>query len=111
VDALGRSWDLVRGNWWRVFGILAIAYLLIYVVENGVGGVLGAIALLIPDVSSGVRGAAVLLASAAVGVFVHPISSIVYVLLYFDLRVRKEAIDLDQMAGTAAGPPPPAPAY
>jgi len=107
--AIRRSWNLVRKNWWRVFGIVVVVYLLTVVVQSAIGSVFGAIAFLVPGLGEAARGAVVVVATSAVGVLVNPITPIVATLLYFDLRVRREAIDLDQLAYQAAMPPPPPP--
>ena len=40
---------------------------------------------------------------------VNPVIQIAIVLIYFDLRVRKEGLDLFQLAQGVAGMPPPPP--
>jgi hypothetical protein len=111
IDALSRSWDLVRGNWWRVFGILIVTRLLIGVVTYALSLLFVIPAFLVPGLSDVVRGSILLLSTQALTAVVNPVFGIVVTLLYFDLRVRKEAIDLEQMAYTAAGPPPYQPGY
>ena len=45
--------------------------------------------------------------STLLSALVSPITTIAVVLLYFDLRVRKEGLDLDQLAQqTSPGPAP-----
>ena len=45
--------------------------------------------------------------STLLGALINPITTIAIVLLYFDLRVRKEGLDLDQLAQqTSPGPAP-----
>ena len=54
-----------------------------------------------------VRLAVVAVGSALLGALINPITTIAIVLLYFDLRVRKEGLDLDQLAQqTSPGPAP-----
>jgi len=80
--ALSRSWNLVRHNAWRTFGAIVITGF----ITSGVTGLLGAI------FRSGwfLRGIAAGVGSA----IVMPFSTLVLVLVYFDLRVRKENLDL-----------------
>jgi hypothetical protein len=106
IDALGRSWDLVRYNWLRLFGIVIVVIILATVVQSSLGGVAALSGSLIPGLSGDLRDAVLLLAVSAVSIFIAPLYPIVETLLYFDLRVRKEAIDLDQMAYLAANSPP-----
>jgi hypothetical protein len=45
--------------------------------------------------------------SVIVDSLVNPIVQIAIVLIYFDLRVRREGLDLFQLAQTLPPPPPP----
>ncbi len=100
--ALRRSWTLVRGTWWRTFGILLLAEIMV--------GILTAI-LLIPlaviiavgggsltDPSNGTLTALGLLLTAVMNIAARavttPISAGVIVLLYIDRRIRLEGLDV-----------------
>ncbi len=101
--ALGRSWRLVQGMWWRTFFIVLLIGLVYYVVTIALGGFfyLGQQLLSIvvsPYIALSIYEAAVIIVQ---GVTV-PILLIAFVLLYFDLRVRKEGIDLFQLAAQLA---------
>jgi hypothetical protein len=102
--ALKRSWRLVRGRFWRSFGILAFAGVVVtivgYVIQAGLlilvgslaawaeaGGESGAAAAIAVGVAGGVGAALATIASLA---FV----SAVLAMLYLDLRVRREGLDL-----------------
>ena len=98
INGLRRSWNLTRGQWWRVFGILIVVAILQGVIAFGLSFLLGGIALLIPGLDSGVRGALVLIVTTLLNAVVTPIGTIAVTLLYFDLRVRNEGYDLDQLA-------------
>jgi hypothetical protein len=100
VRALGRSWALSEGGWWRTFGLLAVLYLIAYVVGS-VLGLFGLPLLLVPFLPSMVRGALYVAVSGLSGALVLPLTSIAVALLYVDLRVRREAYDLDQLAREA----------
>ncbi|HEY4866176.1 MAG TPA: glycerophosphoryl diester phosphodiesterase membrane domain-containing protein [Candidatus Dormibacteraeota bacterium] len=105
VQAIQRSWELTRGNWWRLFGIL-IVVVLIQLVMNSLLGAAGLpIAILIPFVSNLVRGAVAVTVSTLGTALVTPILYLCVVLLYFDLRIRKESFDLDQLAAQVGGEP------
>jgi hypothetical protein len=103
VRALSRSWDLTRGSWWRIFGTLLVMYLL----QSAVGGALGLLAypigLFVPFVPPVVHGAIVLTLGTASQALVLPVLYLCVVLIYFDLRIRREHFDLDQLARQAAG--------
>jgi hypothetical protein len=101
VRALGRSWALTRGHWWRLFGILLIAYLLVAAVQGALGVFAFPLAIVVPFVPQVVRGAIVLCVTTAAQVLVLPVLYLCLVLLYFDLRIRHEHFDLDQLARQA----------
>lgn len=97
--AMSRSWRLVQGMWWRTFFIL----FLVVIVELVVGAALGAFLYLGQSLLSIVLPAYLTLsiyqgAEIIVNALVLPVLLIALVLLYFDLRVRKEGIDLFQLA-------------
>jgi hypothetical protein len=104
--AMGRSWGLVTGRWWRTFLIVFLVAVLLYVVRTA----LVAFAVVPLAVASIFFSSYVLLAltgaiSVVVDALVNPVLQIALVLIYFDLRVRREALDLFQMAHRLAAPP------
>ena len=109
IAAVRRSWRLVQGSFWRIVGIVVVVYVLAQVVQSALTAVFGLLALFIPGLSGDARGALLLVALTAVQVIVGPIFAIAVSLLYFDLRVRKDAFELDQLAGAVSPLPPPVP--
>jgi hypothetical protein len=97
--AMGRSWRLVEGRWWRTFLIVFLMLVVFYVARIAVGAfiVLGQ-ALLQLVVSSAVVFWISGVSSVVVDSLVNPVIQIALVLIYFDLRVRREALDLFQLA-------------
>jgi Membrane domain of glycerophosphoryl diester phosphodiesterase len=107
VAAARRSWNLVQGRWWRTFFLLFLVFVLNYVVYLALGAFLylGQTLLTIflsPYLAIALYEGGVILASA----LTHPILQIAIVLIYFDLRVRKEALDLFQQAQRVTAMPP-----
>ena len=98
VHALGRSWALVKDNWWRTVGVIILVSILVSIIQLAVGGLLGGIAALVPGLSSDVRAGVVTVITALVSALVGAITPIAVTMLYLDLRVRKEGVDLDQLA-------------
>ncbi|MFD6751764.1 DUF7847 domain-containing protein, partial [Streptomyces anthocyanicus] len=115
VKSMSRSVKLVRGSWWRVFGIQLLATIIANIVASivvipfallaaalsgdGFSGLL--------DSSGGDIGWTFLIISGIGSVIgsmlTLPISAGVTVLLYIDQRIRREALDLD--LARAAGVP------
>jgi len=115
AQALGRSWRLVRGSFWRVFGTLLLAALIVLVassvlrlpftvisaaLSSGSAPLAQAIQ---PSVASLVIGA---VGGIVAGAITQPISADVTVLLYVDLRMRREGLDLALQNATSDGQPP-----
>ncbi|GGV87099.1 glycerophosphoryl diester phosphodiesterase membrane domain-containing protein [Streptomyces griseoloalbus] len=123
VKAMSRSAKLVRGSWWRVFGIQLLATIIANVVASiivipftflaatlsgdGVSGFL--------NTAGGDIGWTFLIVSgigSVIGAMItFPITAGVTVLLYIDQRIRREALDLElaraagiQDHGTGATP-------
>ncbi len=104
VNALRRSWRLVRRSFWRVLGILLLAGLIVSVASFVLKIPFGIVALVAGGGSAGPFGvgastsvvAAVIgaVGSIVAGAITRPISAGVTVLLYLDLRMRKEGLDL-----------------
>lgn len=104
--ALGRSWRLVEGRWWRTFLILFLMYILVEVVAGALQAFLALGQLLLQAFVSTYLSLAI---SEATGILVSslvaPILQIATVLIYFDLRVRREGLDLFQLAQRVGTPP------
>jgi len=105
IRGMRRSWALVGGMWWRTAGIIVVLLIL----QSIVNVALGLLVQIIVSVglSGDLRLALSAVASTLLGAIVSPIFTIGLVLLYFDLRTRKEGLDLDLLARqTAPGPAP-----
>lgn len=107
IAAMGRSWRLVEGRWWRTFLVLFLMVVLVEVVSSALGAFLflaqtGLQIILSPYLSVAIsEGASVIISS-----LITPILQIAIVLIYFDLRVRREGLDLFQLAQHVAAPLP-----
>ena len=117
-DALQRSSELVKGTWWRVFGISVAIYLLALMIMAVIFVCWGIILLLtgVLELDSVLRMVArtlsprvnevgwlscVLQNFIIVGISTFstlPIWGIGFALLYFDLRIRKEGFDIEMQA-------------
>lgn len=106
IKALDRSWVLTRGHWWRLFGCLLLIYFLTSVISGALGAFAFPVAFVVPFVPPVVRGAIILTVETAAAAVVQPALYLCITLLYFDLRIRREDFDLDQLALQAAGSTP-----
>jgi hypothetical protein len=105
IRGLGRSWNLVSGQWWRTFGILLIVWIMQLIITYGLVILFGLIAALVT--TGDFQLAVAQVGGTLLSALVSPIATIAITLLYFDLRVRKEGLDLDQLAQqTSPGPAP-----
>ncbi|RPK64103.1 hypothetical protein EES43_10520 [Streptomyces sp. ADI96-02] len=115
ATALRRSAKLVRGAWWRTFGVLTLSYLLVFLltfliaIPFGITAVLadgsGVEDFLNSDTAS--QGWPFLIITGigevVVSTLAYPFTAGVIALLYVDQRIRREALDLD--LARAAGLP------
>jgi hypothetical protein len=127
VGSLRRSARLVRGVWWRTFGITLLAYLIAmfasYMIQIpftfiGMFASLPGAAAAGPDTEPAAMLAPVgvyllfILIGSMIGQIVASIlPQLVSSLLYVDQRIRRESLDLSlaQAAGMPLAPPPAAP--
>ena len=88
-DAMDRSRELTRGHVMRILGVLAVGFvgLMVYVIVGG--SLLGLLGL-------GERGIDVV--TSVLFVTADPFPSVLATMLYYDLRIRKEGLDLEMMA-------------
>ena len=103
TKAMGRSWRLAKGFFWKIFGTVILAGILASIINSVIQ-----IPLAIAADSIGTNGWLLrALGNSAGEVITSPFTGMVIVLLYFDMRIRKEGFDLALLAREMA---PPAPA-
>ncbi|MCP1310669.1 ABC transporter ATP-binding protein [Paenibacillus tyrfis] len=95
-SSLSRSWKLTKGNFWRIFGIYFVLSIIYSVF------MMGTYALLIAVFKLSLLGQLIYI---VLTLLITPIYMIPYAVTYFDLRVRNEGADLEQMlaAGQSYG--------
>jgi len=99
MDSLRRSWDLVSGAWWRCFGTMVLLSIVIQTAAGLIAWPASIVsALLLMDKYPALGQAVNQSLGLVFGVLVQPVQVIGLVLLYYDLRVRKEAFDLELLA-------------
>jgi hypothetical protein len=95
--AIGRSFKLTRGNWWRVFGVVVVMFLIAAVINFALTSVLVP-ALLANDVSEVTVAVLDTILSIIGFAITYPLWASVLTVLYYDLRVRNEGFDLQLLA-------------
>jgi hypothetical protein len=96
--ALGRSRRLVKGRWWGTFGVVVLGAILVSIVEGALVGLTAVVTTL--DTADPTLASFLFTTTATVlaSVISTPLSAAFITVLYFDLRVRKEAFDLQLLA-------------
>ncbi|MFD8821700.1 hypothetical protein ACFV1C_04930 [Streptomyces sp. NPDC059605] len=113
--SMRRSAKLVGGAWWRTFGVLALTWLLTFIVSVVVAIPFGVIAMavdgggidsVLTDGSTDFGWPFLIVSGigeVVISTITYPLSAGVMALLYIDQRIRREALDLE--LGRAAGLP------
>src|SRR5437879_1369506 len=96
-DAFGRSWDLTRGFKRKVFATAAVALIIFSLPAACVAVLAEALRQPAPPV-----GQAFTVLAALLPIVMTPLLSCIFTLMYYDLRVRREAFDL-QVLGRQLG--------
>jgi hypothetical protein len=104
VAALGRAWWLSSGHRGRIFGIQILLFILNLVLSLLIGGIFGGFAAAGGQGGTpgtlGITSVVQTLVNLASTIVWAPVEWIAFTVLYYDLRVRKEAFDL-QLAAEA----------
>lgn len=112
IAAMGRSWRLVRGSFWRVFGILLLTSVLVSVASGVITFPLAMVSSLL-DIGQttpygnlgitfaqlAIRGVGTIIA----GAIFYPFQAAVTALLYIDLRMRREGLDVELIRASEGG--------
>lgn len=109
IEAVTRSFALIRNGFWRVLGIRALTFLVATVVANAVGAPFSIVGQVLiggnATTTMVLVGTAIASVGSAIGQIVTaPFNAGVIVLLYTDRRMRAEAFDLVLQTGAGGGP-------
>ncbi|WP_307433186.1 DUF7847 domain-containing protein [Pseudarthrobacter defluvii] len=118
VAGIRRSWELTRANWWRILGITLVVGILVGVITQ----VVLIPASILPTVLSGVvsphggsgqdaalgivMGIVTAVLGALVGAVAYAYQTSVMALLYMDLRMRKDGLDITLLRQMETGADP-----
>jgi uncharacterized membrane protein len=86
TEAMGRSWGLVGGHWWHALGTVVVGGLLTGIVNAVITAPFNNTSWFVQAV-----------AAAVATVITLPYSALVGVLLYLDLRARKESLTMETL--------------
>jgi hypothetical protein len=89
LDSFGRSWQLVKGSFWNVFGILFMVFLILFAVDLVLGLVFSPLPLFLGHILSSVIG----------GTLIAPFIAVVTTLMYF--RLSSVAVGAGPVNGPA----------
>ena len=109
TESLSRSMTISKDSAWRIFGVIVLVYIVLFVAQMAIGILLQVVVSMVlkSPIVAGVIG-------NVIGVLLYPFLSIGLMVLYFDQRIRKEGYDLDVMSSGIPSspspvPPPPSP--
>lgn len=85
TEAMGRSWNLVKGHFWHVLGVILVAALIVGLVSGLIGSI------------GGDAWVARWIFTAIAQIVTAPFAALVSVLLYLDLRARTEALSSETL--------------
>ena len=102
TGALGSSWRLTQGHWWRVSAIFTVAVIMILVIAFVFSFIGGAVA---GVVHMTLRGRLLLLQAFGLvsNAIYYPLLGAIWLAIYQDLKLRREGGDLASRAGALSG--------
>ena len=90
LAGMARSFRLVKGHWWRTFGVFLVAVLLMFVLSFALGAVLGILAGVVAPGNEALAAVVMAVVTILVSAALYPVWAAITAVLYYDLRVRKE---------------------
>ena len=98
LEGISRSWTLTRGYFWRIVGIRLLSFLIVLaatqVVSYGVSVPMRGLMYAAPDAAILIVAVSTLL-NSLIQAAVQPFDSAVVALMYTDLRMRSEGLDVE----------------
>ena len=108
IAVLRRSAGLVKGRWWGVFGALAVGTFGTGIPGAIIQAMVNAMLRAAGGNNSGFEFVWTAVAATVSNALVAPLLATITVLIYVDLRVRKEGLDVGGLVAPAPGLPPAA---
>jgi hypothetical protein len=106
--SLGRSWDLVKGQWWRVTGVTFVSGIVIWILGVAIGGtvgvVIGVFGIHGTTPEAMVRRVQLIGAAGQLArLLTLPLLTAVWLAMYQDVKLRREGGDLAARAEALSG--------
>lgn len=100
-ESLGRGWNLIKGSMLKCFGLLLLTTVVVGIVQS-IAVQPTAVMVSFSQLKGGHPSELLLaihtLVAALSSTLLAPVTSIVTILLYYDIRIRKEGFDLELLA-------------
>lgn len=100
VEGMRRSWQLVGYDFWKVFGTLLLLGLLVSVAAGALSAPFSVLSM-IPSQNDTPMPSLTLLSqafSSLIQIVLQPVQIVGTILLYYDLRIRREGFDIELLA-------------
>ena len=98
LEGISRSWTLTRGYFWRIVGIRLLSFIIVFfaiqIVSQGVSIVMQGLVYAAPNMTIAILVASTLL-NSLIQAAILPFDSAVVALMYTDLRMRSEGLDVE----------------
>ena len=98
LEGISRSWTLTRGYFWRIVGIRLLSFIIVFfavqIVSQGVSIVMQGLVYAAPNMTIAILVASTLL-NSLIQAAIQPFDSAVVALMYTDLRMRSEGLDVE----------------
>ena len=103
IGAIIRSWHLIKGEFWKIFGIRMVWAIAVLVVGYAAQGLLNLATMLGGFVDSVVAGMVIVMVFSMISGFVSiiltfatmPLEGIMQATLYFNQRIKREGLDIE----------------
>lgn len=102
IKAVRRSFQIVRGLWWRTLGCRLVGWIVTAIPIIMISGILTGFLSFAGGNNESFRWVWSAIAGTVGASIVAPISAAIAVLIYVDLRIRKEGFDLEMLASSIA---------
>lgn len=97
TKALRRSFRLVQDNWWRTFGVIVVTAIFASV-ATFIAGIVQELADPVADDQFGLYVVIIDTIQGVVTALTAPLTAVAAIVIYYDLRIRKEGFDVELLA-------------